>query len=132
MKLPIGILVLGIIFFSSCFIGADTYEHSVNDFFWLYSDTYSTDKVCLGTVEMGEFRIGSGYCCYIRKIGWDKSFIIIQNDNNEYYIQDCRKLKDQDVKVFRKFLHGPFNENQFEYCKDSLHIDKDLEFKIEY
>jgi hypothetical protein len=57
---------------TSCFIGADSYEKSVNDYFWLYSNTYETDNVCLGTIDYEKYRLGNSYLCFINDVGWDK------------------------------------------------------------
>jgi hypothetical protein len=52
---------------TSCFVGADTYEKSVNDYFFLYSNTYKTDKVSLGTIQDGQYRIADGYLVVMTK-----------------------------------------------------------------
>lgn len=118
--------------FTSCFIGADTYEKSVNDFFFLYSDTYKTDNVCLGIIDYEDYRIGNSYTCSIKRIGWDKSFLIIENHNSNFFIQDLRKLEKNNADSFQKYFYGPMTKSKFyEKCKE-LKVDKNLKFKINY
>jgi hypothetical protein len=76
---------------TSCFTGADTYEKSVNNYFFLYSSNYKTDNVCLGIIDNNS-RIGDSYECSINKAGWDDSFLIFQTKQGEYFIHNSRKL----------------------------------------
>ena len=128
---PVIIFILFLFSLNSCFIGADTYEKSVNDYFFLYSDTYKTDKVCLGTIDYN-YRIGDGYGCFIKKIGWDNFFLIYQTKQDKYFIQDLRQLKGKHPEEFKRYLYGPFNIKQFELERGNLQVDKDLDFSISY
>lgn len=118
--------------FTSCFMGADTYEKSVNDFFFLYSDTYKTNNICLGVIDDNNYRIENGYQCSIVRIGWDKSFLILENYNNEFFIQDLRSLQKNKADTFNKYLFGPLTQQMFYKKRETLNIDKDLKFKINY
>ena len=115
---------------SSCFMGADTYEKDVNDYFWLYSHTYKTDNVSLGTIDEG-YRFGDGYLSGIKKIGWNKSFLIVQTTGG-YFIQDLRSLRDLPIDSFRKHLYGPLSREQFTIKSDSFNVDSALKIDESY
>ena len=113
-------------------MGADTYERSVNQYFHLYSHTYSTDRVSLGKIYDGKHRIRDGYIIVIEQIGWDKDFMIVKQRSGKYYIQDLKKLQGKDADDFSKYLYGPLTKEEFNFKKDSLKLSDDLEFDISY
>ncbi len=117
---------------SSCFWGPDAYEKDVNGRFFLYSEDYTTSDVCLGTIQAGGERIGDGYLCFIKRIGWDNSFLICETKINGYYIQDLRFLKDKHAVQFRGALYGPFSEETFNQQRVRLGVSQQLNFDISY
>ena len=117
--------------FLSCFIGADTYEKDVNEYFWLYSHDYSTSNVSLGTIEHG-YRLGDGYLHGIKQIGWDQSFMIIRTHSGKYYIQDFRNLKNKPIEDFKRYLYGPLSKLSYDSKRDALHVDENLHFELTY
>ncbi len=131
MRFTLQLFILLTLTLTSCFTGADTYEKSINDYFFLYSSTYKTDNVCLGTIN-NNYRIGDSYEYSIEKAGWDESFLIFQTKQDKYFIQDLRNLKGIYPKEFRKYLYGPFSKEQFDKRRDSLNVDRELEFSLEY
>lgn len=131
MKLSIIFIFFLTVTVYSCFIGADTYEKAVNEYFFLYSVNNKTDNVCLGTIDDGH-RIGDGYNCLIKKAGWDTSFLIFHTKNDQYYIQDLKELKQKQPDEYKAYLYGPFNKKQFDSMRDSLQVDKSLSFSVEY
>jgi hypothetical protein len=132
MRLKVTISIFFTVILTSCFMGAETYEKSVNDYFHLYSDTYKTDNVCLGTIEYSKYRLGNSYLCSIIEIGWDNSFLVVLTKGGTYYIQDLRPLKGKSSEEFKNYLLGPFTKERFAQSRDSLGVDKDLDFKISY
>jgi hypothetical protein len=125
-------VILILLLFPSCFIGADHYEKGVNDQFWLYSISSNSGNVCLGTIDEKDYRFTDSYICNIKKIGWDNNFIIIQLENQDYYIQDLEKIKKLNNSKFINFLYGPFNKIQFDQRLDSFDVDANLAFTISY
>ncbi len=132
MRLQTIIPILLTLMLTSCFMGADNYEKSVNDFFFLYSDSYKTDSVCLGSIHDGKYRIGDGYLCVVKRIGWDNSFLICETRGKQYFIQDLRQLKNKSADDFESYLFGPFTKQAFGEKRDSLGVDKDLDFSVSY
>jgi hypothetical protein len=132
IRRPIVISLSITLLFSSCFIGADTYERSVNDNFFLYSNTSKSDNVCLGTIDANAYRFADNYLCSIKKVGWDKSFLIVKTNNEQYYIQHLNKLDGLYPEEFVRYLFGPLNESDYNRYRDSLRVDTDLDFKISY
>ena len=131
MRKLIQFLFLVPLTFSSCFIGADTYEKNINSYFWLYSNDYSTNNLSLGTIDYS-YRIGDGYLHGIKQIGWDKSFMIIRTHSDKYYIQDLRNLSNKTSKDFKKYLHGPYSKLNFDNNRDSMNVDDNLDFILDY
>lgn len=113
-------------------MGPDSYEKSVNAFFWLYRDDSSSADICLGTVDYGQYRLADSYLCAVKKIGWNESFLIAQTKNEQFIIQDLRPLKGKPSSVFVNYKYGPFSKQQFNLVKDSLHVDRGLDFQTTY
>jgi hypothetical protein len=113
-------------------VGSDSYEKNINDYFWLYKAANSRDRICLGTIDYGQYRLADAYKCFIKEVGWDKSFLLFRTERNQYFIQDLRSLKGKSLEHFGKYLYGPFNEQEFISMRDSFQVDKELDFEISY
>lgn len=117
---------------TSCFMGADTYEKTINEYFWIYRDDSPSASVCLGTIDYGQYRLGDNYLCSVKKVGWNKSFLIAQTESNQFMIQDLKFLKARPSSDFGQYKYGPLSRQQFSRLRDSLRVEKDLDFQITY
>jgi hypothetical protein len=118
---------------AGCFWGPDSYEKEVNQYFFLYSDDYSTWDVRLGTIDSKGYGIGNGYLSFIKRIGWDDSFLICETKIKGYFIQDLRYLKGKHPDQFWTDRYGPYEkQSAFNAKRDSLGVSQDLEFGISY
>ena len=117
---------------NGCFFDPDGYQKKINNYFFLYSENGDAYNICLGSIEYGQYRLSDNYICTIKKIGWDKSFLIVETGNHKYFIQELSNLRGKNLEVFRKYLHGPLPIDQYQHIRDSLHVAKNLGFTLTF
>ncbi len=115
--------------FSSCFVGADSYEKEVNAYFFLHRE-YGSRKTYLGTVEDGGYRIADAYLGPVAQIGWNDAHVIVQDKYDRYYIQPIPD--GASLAQVRRELKGPFTYAEFRAQRVKLGVDEGLEFELAY
>jgi hypothetical protein len=124
------LLATGMLFtLSSCFVGADSYEKEVNEYFFLHRE-YGSRKTYLGTIEDGGYRIADGYMGPVAQIGWNDAHVIVQDKHNRYYIQPIPH--GASLAQVRRALKGPFTHAEFRAQRVKLGVDEGLEFALAY
>ncbi|MBD0254763.1 MAG: hypothetical protein ICV83_03505 [Cytophagales bacterium] len=114
---------------SSCFVGADSYEKEVNEYFFLHRE-YGTQKTYLGTIEDGGYRMANGYLGPVSQIGWNDAHVIVKDKHNRYYIQPIRA--GASLAQVQRELKGPFTYEEFQVQRVKSAVDESLAFELEY